>query len=156
MAFFDNNSILYGDNATVAIMTGAAYSDFIAYSRPLIIFKEPIQNITILDQTPYGYNNTNNITYTQQSGVFQAKIVYGDSINARAINQGMTMVPQANIAISNGKAVIKVLKDARDYLMNGKVESVQIDGNTFNKFTIDGVANYIGFVTYIFRLERTL
>jgi hypothetical protein len=50
---------------------------------------------------------------------------------------------------------IKVEKEASDYIKEGKVEKIEIDGKTFNKITDDKVQNYLGTTFYIFYLQAT-
>ena len=57
--------------------------------------------------------------------------------------------------LESGMVRIKVEKEASDYIKEGKVEKIEIDGKTFNKITDDKVQNYLGTTFYIFYLQAT-
>ena len=57
------------------------------------------------------------------------------------------------IEFSKGRVRIKVEQEARDYMVNGKTEKVDIDGKSFKLVTDDSLKNYFGTKYYVFFLE---
>ena len=61
-----------------------------------------------------------------------------------------------NLFLGQGKVKIKIEQDARDFILNGsKTEAIDIDGNTFNKYSSERVQDYLGLKYYVFYLEKT-
>ena len=52
---------------------------------------------------------------------------------------------------------IKVRKEARDYILDGrKTERIEIDGNSFNIISDESVKKFFNTTFYVFFLQRTL
>ena len=60
-----------------------------------------------------------------------------------------------NSNVNKGVIKIKVEKDARDFIKNGKTERIEVDEKSFNTISDDKIQNYIGLNYYIFYLEAT-
>jgi hypothetical protein len=109
---------------------GSSYNDlFDTLSRDIVVYKEPIKNITSVNETPvFGYPTDqlpDSVTYTPVSGVYKARIFYGSpdedivSLNSQIKNPNTT-------------ARIRVRLDAKDYIENGKTERITFDNKSWN------------------------
>jgi hypothetical protein len=124
---------------------------FDTFQRDIIIHKEPIKVINTINsnKTYAGYNdssNANNFTFLPQSKTFPAIVVY-ENKQSEVTNQVGTF--------PIGMIKIKVKKEARDYILSGKTEKMEVDGKSFNVVTEDKVQNYLGLAFYIFHLQST-
>lgn len=152
--------------AQITTLTGqyARLFDTFTYERTqtITIFKEPQQTIITgnVDTNPTypGYtldefNNTNTInnyvTYVPVSGVFPARIKYGGEQKAGTLGE-------TKAAFSAGGQIrIRVEEDCYNYILNGKTESVLIDGLTCNIKSDPSTRRYLGLKYYDFYLEPT-
>jgi hypothetical protein len=139
-------------SSEITSLTGTFAQHFDLFSRNITIFKEPKKSFSNTSQQGMaGYGNKsipNNITYTPVSGVYPA-IVLDD------LEQNESVFPETSQKIEEGVTVIKVKQDARDFILNGKTESVNVDGRTFNVKTNFSVQNYLGLQYYYFGLKNT-
>ena len=120
------------------------------FKRKIVVHKEPIKSVTnIQNNALHGYGDAaeaSNVSYIAQNKEFYAIVNY-ESRQTEAATQVGTL--------ESGMVRIKVEKEASDYIKEGKVEKIEIDGKTFNKITDDKVQNYLGVTFYIFYLQAT-
>jgi hypothetical protein len=119
-------------NTTTSEFSKILEDHFDTFKRKITVHKEPIKSIT---------NVQNNALHG-----------YGDA--AEADNVSYIAATQVG-TLESGMVRIKVEKEASDYIKEGKVEKIEIDGKTFNKITDDKVQNYLGTTFYIFYLQAT-
>ena len=103
--------------------------DTLSYGRVVTVVKEPLKTLV-------GSPSQNNVfgfgaeqtdptyTYTPVSGVFPVILFYPKVPNA-------PLAPEPNIRVYSGPVSIKVKKDCRDYILNGKTVHLLIDDKTF-------------------------
>lgn len=129
---------------------------FETFAREIVVFKTPKKTYTTTNAIPSqnypGYNgtvqNTNNFTYTYQSGVFSGILIYEKE-------QKIEYVIESKTPNSKGAARLKVKDDAYNYITNGNTENVKVDGLVFNVNTDPAVQNFLGLRYYYFTLEQT-
>lgn len=149
-------NLVTGDILTVFTGAFANHFDTFARNRRFItIFKEP-QKTFVGPESNYsfaGYDssvNLSNYILTPVSGVYSAHILYDykdeslDSLN-----------PEINVKYPNNVLRVKVERDAKDYLLNGKTESVLIDNQLYNEFSQYKVQNFFGLEYYYFEFKQT-
>ncbi len=146
------SSLLSGSAITVLTGIFSRHFDTFGAFQPIVVNKEPKKTTTTTtDPTMPGYgdeSNTTNITYSPVSGVFPA-IIVSDR------NQRLDRFPETEHVLPNGITKIKILKNARDYIKNGKTESICINDITYNTISDDGFQNYLGLIYYYFTLVFT-
>lgn len=139
-------------DSQIAAFTGAALTGFYTFRREFLVNKEPVRNVTsVNNDVLVGYGPTSqptNVTYTPVNQIFSGVVLYG--------NEGLTEsnpFTKTN-SLFDGKARIKVLNDARQYIESGKTESIVFDDTTWN---IEGpckVTNYLGLKFYYYPLVQ--
>lgn len=134
-----------------AVFSKVLSDHFDTFRRVITVHKEPTRIINTINsnKTYAGYNdssNINNFTFVPNSEKFPAIVVYDNK---------QTEVVSQIASYPAGVVKIKVDKCARDYIINGKTEKIEVDGNSFNLITEDKVQNYLGLVFYIFYLRAT-
>lgn len=118
------------------------------------VVKEPIKNIinTNSNYLP-GYNvedfSNTDITYTENVRTFPCMRVYPKDIKN-------TPLTQMNTSVEDGTTFIKVKEDCKDFIINGKTERIELDGQKFNTTTEFNVQNFFGLRFYYFKLTQTL
>ena len=133
---------------------GSMFNDiFDTFKRDIVIHKEPkkiINQISTSQIFGYGdYSDVINYQYVPVTGVYPAIIKYTDK-------QTANFVEEINSQISVGTASIKVRKDCRDFIANGKTEKITFDGKTFNVISDDAVNSFLNASEfYLFQLEVT-
>ena len=136
----------------VDVFTGDFQNLFDTFKRPIIVWKEPKKTFTTIENNVYvGYGAESvktNVSYTPQSGVFQAMIRYTDKQKAEYLEPLQIM----ELA---GDCRIKVEQPARDYIIRGKTEKIVIDGKSFNVQTDEAVKYFFGVRLYVFHLKAT-
>jgi len=115
------------------------------------IYKEPLQTINNLNsQSIYGYssdttiNSNSDISYTEVSQTFPAQILYSNDIKSLPF-------PQMKTDISNSDIFIKVDEAGKNYIINGKTERAQINGQIYDLSSTYKVQNYFGLKFYYFK-----
>ena len=135
------------DKAFFATVMGDIFDTF---KREIVVHKEPqkvVSNVNVDGYHGYGESsNTQNVTYIPVSKSFFAMISYKD-------DQKSDSDVDTGIEFSKGRVRIKVEQEARDYMVNGKTEKVDIDGKSFKLVTDDSLKNYFGTKYYVFFLE---
>jgi len=134
-------------------LTGALNDHFDTFKRNVIVFKEPkrVINSGPFDGVLAGYEDSsieNKITYIPVSGVYPAIITYED-------DQDSEFLTELTSRVAKGEVKIKVKEDCRDFILNGKTESIQVDNKSFNAVSEDKIQHYLGLKFYIFYLEQT-
>lgn len=127
---------------------------FDTFARDIIVHKEPKKVITSNVETHligYGDNAiSENIEYIPEKKTFKAKVKYNT-------DQDIAKLKELDNTISKGAVKIKVRKDARDYILDGrKTEKIEVDGNSFNIISDEAVKKFFNVTFYIFFLQRTL
>jgi hypothetical protein len=128
---------------------------FDTFARDIIVHKEP-KKIVINSSTNSlaGYDdssNENNFTYIPENKTFKAKVKYE---NAQDIEASKTLEGFPNL-LTQGLVKIKVRKDAKDYISDGKVERIEIDGKSFNLTTAAAVKKFFNVTFYVYFLKET-
>lgn len=123
---------------------------FDTFKRTITVHREPIKSVTdIQNNALHGYGDAaenGNISYITQKKEFNAIVSYNNNQAENSTEVG---------TLEAGTVKIKVQQDAADYIKGGKVEKIEVDGQTFNKVSDDKVQNYLGAVFYIFYLRAT-
>jgi len=129
---------------------------FDTFKRDIVIHKEPKKKIINPAIELYaGYAESSapaNIEYIPESKTFPGLVSYLDSIG----QQSDKRVGDINLDVRRGKVRIKVLEDAKEYIMKGTTEKVLLDGKAFNVITYDTVKYFFGMKWYVFYLEQTM
>jgi hypothetical protein len=141
-------------NSNTAAEFSSAYDEFFDYfSRSFIVHKEPVKVIQELQSTPlYGYGSSSdsvNYTYMPVTGIFNGRINYNNSRDTDAVNSDLKIV------FARGDVTLKVKKNARDFIANGKTIKLEFDGKTWNVITEDSIQEYLNNSYYIYGLEQT-
>tara|TARA_R100000008_G_C3586613_1_gene172937 strand:- start:1873 stop:2313 length:441 start_codon:yes stop_codon:yes gene_type:complete len=138
--------------ADISGFTGALADHFDTFKREIVVYKEPqrVVNSGPFDSVLAGYEDSSstNISYVPVSGVYSGLIVYEDEQDTRYVNM-------LNSNVNKGVIKIKVEKNARDFIKNGKTERIEVDEKSFNTISNDKIQSYLGLNYYIFYLEAT-
>jgi hypothetical protein len=126
---------------------------FDTFKREIVVHKTPVKKITISVQNPQviGYESNSveeQFEYEAKNQTFYAIISY-------EIQKQPDLVEQIQIKTNNPLVSIKIQKDARDYILNGKTEKITFDDKAFNIISTDIVKSYQGLKYYLFYLEET-
>ena len=126
---------------------------FDTFKRDIVVHKEPKKIINQINTSRifgYGdYNDAVNYTYAPVNATFSAIIKYNEK-------QTTDFIEEINSTISMGTASIKVKRDCRDYIINGKPEKGEFDGKVFNVISDDAVKSFLNASEFfIFQLEVT-
>jgi hypothetical protein len=132
---------------------GSNFNDlFDTLSRDIVIYKEPIKNITSVNQTPiFGYPGDQlpeSVTYTPVYATYKARIFYGNP-EEDLIGLGSE--------IKNPKAVarIRVKSETKDYIENGRTEKITFDGKSWNVQYGFVVKRYVDESYYEYMMKET-
>jgi len=126
---------------------------FDTFKRDIVIYKEPkkiVNQINTSQLFGYGdFSNLVNYTYVPVSGVYPAIVKYNEQQTTNFVEE-----IQSNISI--GTVSIKVQKDCRDFIANGKTEKIEFDNKIFNVISDDAVKSFLNATEYyIYQLEVT-
>ena len=83
-----------------------------------------------------------------ETGVYPALIKYADE-------QTENYKSNLGAGISNGDVRIKVKKDCRDFINQGKTEKIEFDDKTWNVASEDSVRRFLDSEFFVFYLKRT-
>jgi len=137
-----------GEKAT---LTGIFNDIFDTFKRDIVVYKEPVKTVASINESNlFGYgdaSNQVNYTYTAQSGSYEAIIRYADQ-------QQQDYYSDLNGAIAKGDARIKVKKECRDFIENGRTEKIEFDGKSWNVVTSDSVRRFLDSEFFVYHLER--
>jgi len=136
----------------IDVFTGDFQNLFDTFKRPIVVWKEPKKTFTTIENNVYvGYGAESvktNVSYTPQSGQFQAMIRYTDKQDS----ENLEPLQLRELA---GDCRIKLEKPGRDYIKLGKTEKIVIDGKSFNVETDEAVKYFFGVRLYVFHLKAT-
>lgn len=122
------------------------------FSREFTVNKEPIKVLISPATTPlFGYDTQSApeaYDYIPVQATFKGRISYNKK-------QSEDILTDVGLAITRGIVTLIVKQDARDYIDQGKVINIQLDGKTFNKITTAGVRKYLNNTYYQYYLEET-
>lgn len=139
-------------DSEIAWFTGASLSGFYTFCDAITIFKEPIKTVTTVNtDVLVGYGDssvTTNITYTPVSGQFSGVVSYTKDFHADANFFTKTQ------PIFDGKVWIKFLQDGRDYIENGKTETLYFDDLYWTLTSPIRVKNYFGLKYYVYEATQ--
>lgn len=126
---------------------------FDTFKREIVVHKEPKKIINTINTSKlFGYGDhadVVNYEYIPVSEQFYAIVKYNEK-------QTTNFVEEINSTISMGTANIKVQRECRDFIMNGKTEKITFDGKVFNVITDDAVKSFLNATEYyLFQVEVT-
>jgi hypothetical protein len=128
---------------------------FDTFARDIVINKEPkkvIINSSTSSLIGYGdESNQENFTYVPEQKTFKAKVKYQ---NAQDLEPSTTL-QGFPVPFTEGLVKIKVRKDAKDYISDGKTENIEIDGKRFNIVTEAAVKKFFNVTFYVYFLKET-
>ena len=134
-----------------ATLTGVFGDVFDTFKRDIVIYKEPVKTISSISEANlFGYGDSSsavNYTYTPQSGTYSAIIKYQDQ-------QDQNYYSDLNGPILKGDVRIKVKKDCRDFIENGKTERIEFDSKSWNLASSDSLKKFLDSEYYVYYLER--
>ena len=134
-----------------AILTGTFQDVFDTFKREIIIYKEPKETISdISESLIFGYEDSNstNYTYTPVSGSFYGTVRYNDL-------QEEDFQPTMNMDISKGVVRIKVQKEAKDFIEEGKTDRIEVDDKTFDIISDVAVKRFLDSEFFVYYLQAT-
>lgn len=138
-------------DAEKTALSGVFDDIFDTFKQNITIHKEPIKTVSSINESNiFGYGDSSNqvnYTYSAQTGVYPAIIRYTD-------NQSQDYYSDLNGAIPKGDARIKIKKDCRDFIENGKTERVEFDDKVWNVVSTDSVRKFLDSHYYVYYLER--
>lgn len=112
-----------------ANLTGVFNDIFETFQRSITVYKEPTKVAQQVNSNNfvYGFGDSqaqDAYTYVDVTGVYPATIRYKNE-------NSWGRVEDANIVIPHGGCSIKVKRDARDFINNGKTDKVVVDEKTY-------------------------
>ena len=123
---------------------------FDTFKETITVFKEPKKIISNLSQSIYaGYGAQKEIvTYQTVKQTFEALVNFRD-------RQAQDYLDEIKIQDIRGDVRIKVEETAKDYIKNGKTQSIVVQEKNYNIVTDDGTREFLGKKYYVFHLEAT-
>lgn len=138
-------------NSEKAVFSGCFAEHFDLFARNITINKAPKETITYNTSTSFipGYNvqPQATITYTPVSGIYPAIVKYKGNVAEEFSSE-------PRLSFTRSDVIVKVKRDARDFIKNDKTENFVVDGNTYNVIEEEWVQNYLGLEYYYFGLRR--
>ena len=145
----------YLTTTNIESLTGSFYRlwETMAYSS-VIVHKEPIRTLTAPSGVTWaGFeesSNPDNYSYQVVTGIFPVIIKDGNKPSNGKELDGL------NIKLTTEQVIIKVQRDARDFLESSKTEKLELnDGRVYNNFSLYSTQNYFGLMYYYYLLDRT-
>ena len=141
-------------NTDTSSFTGILADHFDTFKRNIIVYKEPKKVIDIAasnNNVMAGYGESSdpeNVSFVTVSGTFPALVNYQGK-------QDLPYISEVSSNASKGVVKIKIDKEARDYIKDGKTERVVIDSTSFNIISDDKLQNFLGLQYYVYFLEKT-
>lgn len=133
-----------------AILTGLFDNIFETFSRTITIYKESSK--TELSFNPnnfilgFGENQGESAySYSEITGVYPAVIRYK--------HQNIELSKEIDVYIPIGEVSIKVRKDCRDFINNGKTEKIVFDDKTFILYSEEKKQNFLDSNFWVFNLR---
>lgn len=134
-----------------AVLSGVFDDVFDTFSRNIVIYKEPIKTVSSINESNlFGYgdaSNQVNYSYTAESGVYPAIIKYADEQTQNYHSEMGGFIPKGDVRI-------KIKKDCRDFIEDGRTESIQFDDKSWDVTTSDSVKRFLDSEFFVYHLER--
>lgn len=116
------------------------------------VVKEPLQILnTNNNNILFGYGadnqNTSDISYVPQTGVFPAVILYGRNMN-------LDKFTSLKFQVDLNTVLAKVKEDCKDYIINGKTERIYAEGIPYVPQITPLIQNFFGLRFYYFKLNE--
>lgn len=133
-----------------------AYGDFFeTFRRQITVHKEPRKVINQINTSfLFGYGETSNqvnYAYEPESTAFYAIVWY-----PRRANQDFEIGGEIRGFVPEGEIRIKVDKEAKDYISEGKrVERIDVGEHSYTLISEDAEINHFFSGYYIFKLKET-
>jgi hypothetical protein len=148
------------NNDSISILTGILGNHFDTFTQnravKITVYKEPIQQIVNvtgnLGDFLAGVDdfNTSQTIQIPVSGQYPALIVSQNKFDVKDI------FSETKVRFADGAEIIKVEKDAADFIMSGKTTSIILEDKTYNQVQkYDRRQNFLGLQYYYFKLEVT-
>lgn len=134
------------------VLSGVFEDIFDTFKREIVVYKEPTKTISSINEAAlFGYgedSSITNYTYESKSGAYNAIVRYQDK-------QDESYYSEMNGPIPKGDVRIKVKKDCRDFIEQGKTERIEFDDKAFNVVSDDSVKRFLDSEYFVYYLERT-
>lgn len=135
-----------------ANLTGIFNDIFDTFKRPIVVWREPIKVArATTEETLFGYGDSQpeqQYDYTPQSGAFEATIRYPS-------RQPVGVSTDSRTELSEGQVSIKVKRECRDYIKEGKVDKIIVDERSFVLDDDERKSTFLDSEFYIFILRAT-
>lgn len=150
------NSFL--NQSQIAELTGMFSNHFSTFSSGInnfiTITKTPIQsvlNTSAYTPAGFGIENTNisNTTYSSYiTGYYPAMIIYPSDLKSNEFGP-------LKFELDENQVMIKIQSDAKDFILNGRLEKIEIDGFTYNAELTPKIQNFMGLKFFYFKLTSS-
>lgn len=125
---------------------------FDTFKQEVVVHKEPIKVINQINLSAiFGYDEHSNETNYDYEA--ENKTIYG--VVRYAANHGFADIDKGALNYIEGDASLKVNKEGRDYINNGKTEKIVIDRKSFNVDGQEVIQRFLDSEFYIFNLKLT-
>ncbi len=135
-----------------ANLTGNFNDIFDTFKRSIVIYREPIKVPRVTTEEPlFGYGDSQTeqqYDYIPQSGVFDATIRYPS-------RQPVEVMSDPRTSLSEGQVSIKVKRECRDYIKEGKVDKIVVDERSFILNDDERKSTFLDSEFFIFILKTT-
>lgn len=135
------------------VLTGIFNDIFDTFQRTIVIYKESTKiPVNPQPQGLFGFGDSqaqDNYTYSEVTGVFPAVVRY------QSIEQPMNLNPEIVSYIPGGEVTIKVRKDCRDFINNGKTEKLLIDERIFMLDGEERKQTFLDSEFWVFKLKTS-
>ena len=136
----------------IANIHRAVNNHFDTFKRNITVHKTPVKKIisSMINPQMIGYQENSiqeQIEYVAQNQNFDAIIAYKDPFDVDVIDQ-------IKVKTSSSLVSIKVKKNARDYILSDKTETITFDDKTFKLISGDIIKSYQGLLYYVFYIEE--
>lgn len=136
----------------IANIHRAVNNHFDTFKRNITVHKTPVKKIisSMINPQMIGYQENSiqeQIEYVAQNQDFDAIIAYKDPFD-------VDIIDQIKVKTSSSLVSIKVKKNARDYILSDKTETITFDDKTFKLISGDIIKSYQGLLYYVFYIEE--
>ncbi len=137
-------------NSEKSVLTGIFDSIFDTFSRTIVVYKEstkiPIQVNPSNFLYGFGENQgEDSFSFVEVTGVYPAVIRYK--------HQNVELGREINVYIPIGEVSIKVRKDCRDFINNGKTDKIVFDDKTYILDSEEKKQNFLDSNFWVFNLK---
>ena len=140
-----------------AILTGMYGSTFDTFSRPIIVYKQPIEQKLITGPSNPGLFGMGDgqvatqLTYTAVSGVYPAIVRY---VNTKRNISAIEVIEESNSMAPIGEVTIKVRPNCWDFIENsGVTDKFSFDGRDFYFASKYKAMPFLGALYYEYQLK---